>query len=61
MGVRGPIPKRSSQRRRRNSEPAPQPVVVQACERPRCDCVVGHVRYDPAGRWCSAGHEQVEQ
>jgi hypothetical protein len=60
VALRGPIPKRSSQRRRRNVTDVPvDVVVVRVCERPHCDAVVGHVRYDPEGRWCALGHEQA--
>lgn len=61
MGDRGPIPKRSDQRRRRNKLVEPVEIVfVRVCRRVGCRCVVGNVYYDPDGRWCVAGHAQRE-
>lgn len=60
MGFRGPIPQRSTQRRRRN-KPLGLPVevvIVHVCRRDDCRAVVGNVYHDPDGRWCAAGHDQ---
>lgn len=60
MGVYGPIPKRSDQRRRRNKgDGVPvERVRVIVCVWPDCRAVVGNVYRDPTGRWCAYGHDQ---
>lgn len=59
MGGRGPIPKRRRlghiSQAQRNARDV---VVVRHCNRPGCDAVLGHVRYDPDNRWCQLGHAQ---
>lgn len=60
MGIRGPVPKRRSLRRRRNTDVSGPTTghVVRVCNRAGCEAIAGHARYDPARLWCLRGHAQ---